>query len=1017
MSKNLIRKGLAFGALVALGSSAVAGAPAYAAGEVTLVPSAGTSYNVLLASDFVLNAGLVSSLPAGNIVQLGYKVVNNTNGDVTAVADTGASGTDQTLTVTAAEGNETTTSTFAPVIGPNTITLSTAADATGSVTVTAFIDADGGEDVDTDEYQITRTINFVKPSEVTATTSFTKPVLGQNTFTATVALSGDINLQQVDSDEVSVEFFKAGQSIADTDDTANSTGTVLTPAQRTNPVAAAWNSTAGTLKAVLYAEADVATPDTNYTAYSVTAGTFSAQAKVAGAVSGAASVQVAAAQTIDNISVAATQSVDAKSTTKGVRDVSANTTTAGAATVRTGKNATVVATFLAADDTVVANETITVTATGSGIAADSVTVNGNAVVDAATSFTATTDAAGQISIAIDGATADATDTVTLAFALQGVTSSDYVVTWNNATYRVFNLANYLDADVNVVAGGSLAVDYLVADQWGQGISGDYRLSVTRSGDAGRTTSANWIYTPVLNNGRATFTIVDNGAGASSTGDTVAIAVEKAVTGGGYTSQAITGNAWDEFVINYVASASTATAVSASATDTTPNITTTAITAADLRYQIVTAPGYADVTHVYGTVTKADGSAIAGAVVTVSGAGLGFQPVAADGSGTASESNEFYTSGSVTVVADSSGRYEVLVYGNIAGKQTVTVTSGAASKTVDLTFNPAAATTGFDWVFTAPATAQSGTTINYSAILVDKFGNPVEAGVGSTTPGNSTVSFSATTIVGAVSAAVVKTDAKGKAAGSATTQVLDSGSLVITATYDADSTDADNALVTATATIVVSDLAKAAADAAAKAAADAAAKAAADAAAKAAADAAAKAAADAAAKAAAIDSMVVSVVTTSQVGRAVDVSVTAKNAAGAAAVGQTVTFTSTGAGSLSALTAVTDANGVATVKLVAGTQDLGTGVVVATANGKSVTGKVDFGQTDASVDIIGKRVYVTTEFAAGKRVTIYDNGVRRYSAIQTSDAEKVVMWNVKAGSHTIVVKISGASSDSVTFLVK
>ena len=139
--------------------------------------------------------------------------------------------------------------------------------------------------------------------------------------------------------------------------------------------------------------------------------------------------------------------------------------------------------------------------------------------------------------------------------------------------------------------------------------------------------------------------------------------------------------------------------------------------------------------------------------------------------------------------------------------------------------------------------------------------------------------------------------------------------------------------------------------------------------------------------------------------------------GAAVAGAVVALSSTGAGSLSSASVVTGAAGTATVKLVAGASDLGAAVVTATSNAKSGSATVEFGATDASVDLIGKRVYVTTEFAAGKRVTIYDNGVRRYSAIQTSDAEKVVMWNVKAGSHTIVVKISGASSDSVTFLVK
>jgi hypothetical protein len=45
MSKNLTRKGLALGAVVALGATLFAGSPAFAANEINVAPSAGTSYN------------------------------------------------------------------------------------------------------------------------------------------------------------------------------------------------------------------------------------------------------------------------------------------------------------------------------------------------------------------------------------------------------------------------------------------------------------------------------------------------------------------------------------------------------------------------------------------------------------------------------------------------------------------------------------------------------------------------------------------------------------------------------------------------------------------------------------------------------------------------------------------------------------------------------------------------------------------------------------------------------------
>lgn len=726
MSKNLTRKSLAIGATIALASAAVVSAPAQAAGEVVFEPQAGTGYSTFTTLDFALIASLAPGQVAANITQLKYQIVGAAAGDfeytvgaAVAAATTATSAATQVVSAGATVGTANVLN-----IGLSAATQ-LAATSTRSVTITAFIDSDNDSTLDAAEHQQARTVTFVKPSEVTATTTFTKPILGGNTFTATVALSGDINARQAAAG-VSVEFFKAGVSIPDTDDTQNSTGTVLTPAQRTNPIVTSWDTTDNVLKAVLYAEADVASADTNYTAYSVTAGTFSAQALLAGTASGSASVQTAAAATIDNISVAATASADAKSTTTGVRDVSAGTTTAGAATVRTAKSVTVVATFLQADDSVVANEPVVLTTTGSNITADTVTVNGTEVDDAAKTHNLTTNASGKITLEVVTSTSDAADTLTLSFALQGVTSSNYVITWNDATYEVYNLLNTLDADVALVAGGSLSVDYFVADQWGQGISGDYRLNVTRSGNAGRTTAASWNYTPVLNNGRATFTIVDNGAGASTTGDTVAIAVEKAVVGGGYANQAITANLYDEFVINYVATAPAAGAVSAAATSTTPALETKAVAAANLYFEQKAAPGYADVTHVYGTVTKADGSALPGAVVTLTAAGLGFQPVVADGSGTATELNKIFTVGSLTVVADGSGRYEALVYSNTTGKKTVSVASHGATKTIDLTFAAADDNAGTSLTVDAPASVLPGSTVKFTIKLVDKYGNPVPA---------------------------------------------------------------------------------------------------------------------------------------------------------------------------------------------------------------------------------------------------------------------------------------------------
>ena len=75
MSNNLTRKSLAFGALVALASSAIAGTPAQAAGEVVFAPSTGTSYNTFLDGSLKLTASLAPGQVAANIAQLKYQIV------------------------------------------------------------------------------------------------------------------------------------------------------------------------------------------------------------------------------------------------------------------------------------------------------------------------------------------------------------------------------------------------------------------------------------------------------------------------------------------------------------------------------------------------------------------------------------------------------------------------------------------------------------------------------------------------------------------------------------------------------------------------------------------------------------------------------------------------------------------------------------------------------------------------------------------------------------------------------
>jgi hypothetical protein len=96
MSKNLTRKGLALGAVVALGSSLFAGTPANAAAELTIAPNAGTTYNVLATDDFVLKAYGNTVFSIGTTTDLRWKITKSATATITYADNVGAVTADPT---------------------------------------------------------------------------------------------------------------------------------------------------------------------------------------------------------------------------------------------------------------------------------------------------------------------------------------------------------------------------------------------------------------------------------------------------------------------------------------------------------------------------------------------------------------------------------------------------------------------------------------------------------------------------------------------------------------------------------------------------------------------------------------------------------------------------------------------------------------------------------------------------------------------------------------------------------
>jgi hypothetical protein len=137
----------------------------------------------------------------------------------------------------------------------------------------------------------------------------------------------------------------------------------------------------------------------------------------------------------------------------------------------------------------------------------------------------------------------------------------------------------------------------------------------------------------------------------------------------------------------------------------------------------TAPDTGASTFITGRIADANGVGTYGNV-TISAPGLLFE---AETPGNKS----VFSVGSITIQTDAFGAYEVEVYSNTAGKVAVTVTSGAASQVVTLTFDDAALDTGTVLAINAPASVTPGSTLIVKATLVDEYGNTVSAGVGQT----------------------------------------------------------------------------------------------------------------------------------------------------------------------------------------------------------------------------------------------------------------------------------------------
>jgi hypothetical protein len=750
MSTIVTRKSLALGAIVALATTAFAGTPAHAAGEIVVAPSAGTSYSTLVTDTFVLETsfapgvansntqlkyqiktakaqtvGVAEGRAYGNVIAAGTSVVLATGDASDATAFTGyVSGT-----ATAAQRN---------FLGLKLSGVTYTSDSVDAV-VTAFVDANNDGLLTAGEWSTVKTVSFKKYSDVTATVALDQPKTGDTTATGHVTLAG-LNQAQVQS-VVKLAFRKSATASLDSSDS-----TEASHSSAANAGIAAASTDAGDYKATTLAVQAFDSADT-----------VDLIATVAGNVVGSTVTKTATARTISSIQ--ATVDVTDNGLANGnVRLNSSYTTTA--VTYSAGTSPAALA-GVALTATVTSSVTTFSTTAGSE---QSVTVNGTKYSTyaalAAASIALTSDASGKATVTVVPANFAANDTITVTFAAQNLTKA-VAATQKAAVYTVSDDAA---ASVRKIAkNGSATLNFSVKDQFAKLSSATNQRLVVSSTHAYLATQ----YIAVAA-GKASVEV------KSTLDSTDAVVVTSAL-------QASTINADQSVTWAAVAGATDAGAITINVSsvaddfDTAPVLATVngaAWTSSSTAKQALENAAFADTTTNGATIT---GSVTTqGQILTVSGAGLGFVI-----------NGKVYT-GTVTVpAAGSNGDFSVIVASHKSGAQVVTLTTGAVSKTITITFATAVIASLTNTAVAAPTQAQAGRAVAVTATITDSYGNVVAGKL---------VKF-AVTGVGSLSSSDAVTDASGVATVRLVSSYGEDGDAVVTVSH----TGSDDAVDAAGAT--------------------------------------------------------------------------------------------------------------------------------------------------------------------------------------------------------------------------
>jgi hypothetical protein len=787
MSKNLTRKGLAFGAVVALGTSLFAGAPAQASQALTIAPAAGTGYTVLASDDFTLKVFGNAAYTLGAVDTLRWKITRPsaaatatytvTNGSTTVTAGTGSTATVDILSQTAEAVSGATQLTINP-----SITTATSQD----YIVQAYIEADAAAGLTSGDSIVSPavTVKFVDGATILPTVTV-DPVAQGVAVTGTVKYTvADFNHAESTLANTEVFFSVNGGTYTDTTFTDGATVTLNTAKDGFEYSSA--NRTAGATTAGASENIGVKakTKGTDATVYTDSVAVFSSALAASTALEEESTVALG-----DNVALVSGE-YDVRSGTKSLSYRQDFYKESGMINpVAAGQPVRITVTEVT--DTIATGDVIRVNGkalTGTGASTQSAVLN------------TVTDANGGVTVAIESDSGTAGDKITIAVLAVGSTgprTETLTFEWVAAALTSFTVSGaQLGADrLTLVRGSSVSINYAIRDQFGKPwtkTGTNYRVKAVAGGSQSLVLDT----TAAFSNGLATLTFTDNSTAANASTTVVADIQEQVSSSVGFTNTAGTiTNAMETDIttnLNIVSAAQAGATINMDASVNTGGATTFSsatgtassslvpladktLAALDLRSNsngTATGNNTANAAKISGTVLNSNGSAAAGVPVVIASAGRWFS--------TTADGNTYVSKDSITVNTNVAGTYAVWALSQRGGAAAITITSGSVSKTQNVKWAAAAATSATTIAITAPDTSVAGRSVDVVVLLTDKHGAPVQT----TTNGVERLSV-AITGPGSNTAVAATTDADGKISFKLIFGSNDNGTASVKVTYDAD----------------------------------------------------------------------------------------------------------------------------------------------------------------------------------------------------------------------------------------